>query len=632
MKLLLSLLLFLTVAIAGVYFTGIDETRKSSHSDMMQLGDFAYQEKRYEDAFDGYKNAAEQGLSSGQLRLSQLYMQGVGVKKDEQLSIFWLEKAAKQGLAEAEYEYATALEFGRGIAREEMEVVAPWYNKAAIHGHHDAVMKIVNIYLMGSGLEKDLHRALAWVLIAEERNIPEAQSLRQQIVNTITVQANNNDIQAQHMLAKMYLDGRGVPQNTVESLAWFRKAAQKGNIESQFYLGKTLTQSESWADALYWLNKAAQQNHTQAGYSLAALLYKTNLNHIPYQNAWRWLYHGSQMHDPKVLYNLATLLYTGQIGLPQTDFNYETWLAEASKSGITSAQNDYGVYLQLHEANAKKSIAWLRRAAQTDVKSQFNLGLIFARGEGITPNDDEAIRWWEQAEKNGSVRAKMMLGLFYNLGRGVGRSEKEAVSWYEKAAKLGDQDAIYNLALLYLQGKGIDRNDEKAAKYFSLLANQGDTEAQNTYASLFLEGIGVPYSPKQAVFWFEKAASSNAKAMFNLATLYRSGTGVSQNDQQALAWYTKAAELNFAPAQNAVGYMYAEGRGTSVDKYTAEIWFQKASDNGLSIALKNNDALQYRGSFSLIRIQTSNDIRSEVLTSKTINLSQWLETHQEPSL
>ena len=633
MQALLSLLFIASLTAAGLYFTGSNDTRDSSDSDMMQLGNFAYQEKRYEDAFNWYQNAANQGIVQAQFRLSQMYQTGEGTDKDETAATRWLFKAASQGLAQAEYEYAIALEFGRGIKRAQMKQVAVWYKKAAQGAHPEAMLKVAKLYFSGSGIDKDINQALTWALKAKNKHVTDSDTFVKKIVREVRELARQGDHSAQHMLALMYQRGLAVEKDTKLALTWLRKAATKGHADAQYDLGRTLAQTGS-QEALYWLKKVAKNGHTKAGYMAAALMAQQNsVNQKSQSDAWRWLYHGKQMAQPKVVYNLAIVLHQGQLGLPKTKFKYQTWLEQAARGGITASQNDYAVDLILHHKNAKKAILWLRKAAQTDVKSQFNLGLIYARGDGITPDDDAAVRWWKQAAKLDSPKAKMMLGLFYNLGRGVGRSEKEAVHWYEQAAKLGDNNASYNLGVLYYNGRGIDRDYKKAADYFHQLAKNGDTKAQNMYASLFLEGQGVKYSPKNAVRWFKKAASAgNIKAMFNLATEYRTGVGVKQDDKKALFWYKKAANMNFAPAQNAMGYMYAQGRGVKVDKDIAEVWFQKASDNGLSLAIQNTSALKQHGAFSLLRLQIDNSIRNDVLTDKTIDLSIWLETHHQAIL
>ncbi|MDQ7001864.1 MAG: tetratricopeptide repeat protein, partial [Ghiorsea sp.] len=535
--------------------------------------------------------------------------------------------------AQAEYEYAVALEFGRGVPQAPIKQVAIWYKKAAEHAYPKAMLKISKLYASGSGMDKDLDQALTWALKAAKKHVPDADSLVQYIIQDIQDRANQGDYAAQHMLALMYEQGRAVNPNVDLALAWLRKAATKHHSDAEYDLGRMLAETQV-DQALYWLQKAATKGHVKAGYMLAALMAQQGITNTKNTNeAWRWLYHGKQAKQAKVIYNLAVALHQGQLGLPQTKFHYQAWLEQAAQGGVNESQNDYAVDLILQHKNVKKAVFWLNKASISDVKAQFNLGLIYARGDMITPDDDAAIRWLKQAASHENASAKMMLGLFYNLGRGVGRSEKEAIYWYEQAAELGDHNASYNIGVLYYNGQGIDRDYNKAANYFKHLAQSGDTAAQNIYASLFSEGQGVKYSPKTAVQWFKKSASAGSiKAMFNLATQYRTGLGIQQSDKKSLFWYKKSAELNFAPAQNAMGYMYAQGRGIKVDKDKAEMWFQKASDNGLSLARQNINALKQHGIFSLLRLQVDNTIRSDALTRKNIDLSSWLEVHQQAVL
>ncbi len=601
---------------------------------MVQLGDFAYQEKRFEDAFTWYKNAANQGIAKGQMRLAQLYQHGEGTDQDLELAAEWMKKAAKQGVIQAQYEYAYMLEFGKGAIRKDPKEAASWYMKAAENDYPDAMLRAAMLFQDGTGVEHDHYKALLWAIKAESANITKATTLKQQIIKEITEKADEGDVESQFALARIYKDGTGVEINSIASTFWLRKAAQRGHKEAQYHLGNLLAETNNDKEAIEWLEKASQQGHAQAGYSLAALLSKEELTNHAHKDAWVWLYHGAQNDDPKTLYNLATTLKLGKLGLPKSDYNYPKWVGKAAKAGVVAAQNDIALYFKLHNNDTRNSVVWLRSAAMAaDAKAQFNLGLIYARGDGITPNDDHALHWWLEADKQGGTRTKVLLGLFHNLGRGVGRSEKQAAEWYRKAAEEGDDIATYNLAMLYYNGRGIDQNYELAAEYFGRLAHKGDPEAQNIYATLFLEGQGLKYSPEEASKWFQRAANAkNIYAMFNLATLYRGGTGVPQDDKKALYWYTKAANLNFAPAQNAVGYMYAQGRGTEVNKDTAEMWFQRASDNGLTIASQNAKALSKAEAFSLVRMRINTDIRDGILTDKEFDISDWLEPHMEAVL
>ncbi len=637
MRFFLTLLLIAALIGTGIYFSGSGINRISPDANMLQLGNFAYQEKRYEDAFNWYQHAAEQGLKEGQFRLSQLYQRGQGVEKDETQAVYWLSLAAQQGLAKAEYEYAILLEFGRGVQKPSPSIVAEWFKKSAQQGYPEAMLKLARLYETGIGVVKSNNEALIWALRAEKKGLVNAASFHQQLIKSTLDQANAEDTDAQYLMATLFQSGQGLTKNQDKALSWYQKAANLGHAQAQYALAKALVaskQADLLPQALHWFEQAAQQGHQQASTSSVALLARQdNVDLSQAQEAWRWLYHGMQNGDAKGQYNLATALNEHLLHLTTSDIDVASWLKNAALAGLTPAQNDYAVHLILVQHDTMQAIKWLHKAAVSNAHAQFNLGFIYARGDGVTPDDENAIRWWRLADKNGSARAKMMLGLFYDLGRGVGRSEKQAVTWYQKAAALGDVNALYNLAVLFYNGRGIDRDFTKAAKYLKMLAQTNNTDAQNMYGSLFLEGQGVAYAPKTAVSWFKRAAAAgHVKAMFNLATQYRRGDGIAQDDAQALQWYKKAADINFAPAQNALAYMYAEGRGTKTDQEAAYFWFQKASHQGLTIATANLTSLKNHGSFSLAGLQIDNQLQARVLTDKKINLSKWLEVHGQPIL
>ncbi|MDX8384343.1 MAG: tetratricopeptide repeat protein, partial [Ghiorsea sp.] len=461
MKLLLTLILIASLVGAGMYFSGPAVNRISPDADMLQLGSFAFQEKRYEDAFNWYQHAANQGLSKGQFKLSQLYQRGQGVEKDMAMAVHWMASSAKQGFAAAEYEYALMMEFGRGITKAKASEVAIWYQKAAEQNHPEAMLKVARLFHTGIGLPKSASQALAWAIRAEKRNAPDAVVFRQKITKDVADMAHAGDAQAQYMLATLYDEGRGVEKNKDDALAWFSKAAKQGHSEAQYALAKALVESgdeSKLAQALTWFEKAAKQGHEQAGSATVAILAMQGVTGKRAREAWRWMYYGMKMQDPKAYYNLASAMQSGMFGLQDVKVDAGDWLEAAAQAGISQAQNDYAIYLKLQHHDTQHAIQWLNKAATSDAKAQFNLGFIYARGDGVTPDDDSAVRWWGLAEKNGSTRAKMMLGLFYDLGRGVGRSEAKAVAWYQKAADLGDVNALFNLAVLYYNGRGIDRD------------------------------------------------------------------------------------------------------------------------------------------------------------------------------
>jgi hypothetical protein len=73
--------------------------------------------------------------------------------------------------------------------------------------------------------------------------------------------ADQGNIAAQIHLAELYRDGRGVPRDMEQAVAWYRKAADKGDAGAQGSLGLLYSVGmgvpQDYIEAYYWLCLAA---------------------------------------------------------------------------------------------------------------------------------------------------------------------------------------------------------------------------------------------------------------------------------------------------------------------------------------------------------------------------------------
>ena len=80
--------------------------------------------------------------------------------------------------------------------------------------------------------------------------------------------AEQGDAKAQFNLGVMYADGRGVKQDDVEAVKWFRKAAEQGDADAQFNLGVMYRNGQGVKqddfEAVKWYRKAAEQGDAKA--------------------------------------------------------------------------------------------------------------------------------------------------------------------------------------------------------------------------------------------------------------------------------------------------------------------------------------------------------------------------------
>jgi len=83
----------------------------------------------------------------------------------------------------------------------------------------------------------------------------------------MNVAASLGDDIAQFELARLYREGRGVPQNRAEMMKWLGRAAKQGHVEAQLELASALADGadRSYPDAYFWSLLAASQGGDEIG-------------------------------------------------------------------------------------------------------------------------------------------------------------------------------------------------------------------------------------------------------------------------------------------------------------------------------------------------------------------------------
>lgn len=196
------------------------------------------------------------------------------------------------------------------------------------------------------------------------------------------------------------------------------------------------------------------------------------------------------------------------------------------------------------KTKAETSVASNReRAERGDAEAQDNLGWSFYAGEGVSKDEDEAVKWFRKAAEQGNVRAQWHLGHVYRFGTGAGiKDVNEGLKWWHKAAEGGEARAQWVLGAIYS-------------------THEKEEDAYRT---------GLIKDDREAVKWLRKSAEQgNANGEIYLAGMFERGEGVPKDEEEAANWYRKAADQNIPEAQYDLGLLYAEGK---VGRMSAEVW------------------------------------------------------------
>ena len=182
-------------------------------------------------------------------------------------------------------------------------------------------------------------------------------------VDQLRLVADQGDARAQAELGARYEDGRGVVQDYVAAVSWFRRAAEQGYAPGQAALGFLYNTGRgvvrSDRVAVSWHRRAAEQGNARA------------------QN------------------NLGIVYRDGR-GISRDEREAVRWFRRAAEQGNGFAQNSLGDMYRDGRGVSRddeEAARWFRQAAEQGHDfAQTNLGFMYDRGRGVPQDDAEALK------------------------------------------------------------------------------------------------------------------------------------------------------------------------------------------------------------------------------------------------
>ena len=225
-------------------------------------------------------------------------------------------------------------------------------------------------------------------------------------------------------------------------------------------------------------------------------------------------------------------------------------------------------------------------ADQGNAEAQYNLGRMYAVGEGIAPDPAEAMRWYAMAAEQGHANAQNNLANLYESDRQF----EKAAHWYRRAADQGQAFAQASFGFAYSQGRGVPVDEVEAVKYYRMAAEQGYAGGQFNLGGMYAMGRGVMMDPLTAARWVRLAADQGLGIAENLiGEFYAKGFGVTADSAEAVRWFLRAAGKDLTYAQQNLAIHYATGNGVIEDPLRAFMWFAAAAGHGGLGAAENRD-------------------------------------------
>jgi len=280
------------------------------------------------------------------------------------------------------------------------------------------------------------------------------------------------------------------------------------------------------------------------------------------------------------------------------------WLGLSAVGGNLHAARTAAHYYQSH-GNIKEAARWLYRAGQLDdgeARQQFLDLFLSGKTNGIEGRDGAA---WatERALITGNPQIKLALGRAYELGQGIAPDEGEAVRWYRDAALDGNIEAMTRLGRLQLLAAARWRVPSKETdannRWTGPVLRPVDT--QQADLGLISTANAEKVDPEQLIFvrpgmtegeaWLRRAArlgSADAKVWAARSRL--DGVTLPMNPQLAMRWLLSAGCAGNMEALTVLARVNAlEHNGAPRDAVRAWVFWDVAVRLGDQMSANDRD-------------------------------------------
>lgn len=467
-----------------------------------------------------WQRRAEAGDARAQYQLYFRYSLGDGVKQDQETANRWLQQAAGNGDADAQYWLGERYYDGGSGFGKDRAAAFMWLEKAAAQGGRGEQSHVGWRYYSNG----DYDNARRWLQKAADQGDSTAKFYLKKIDG---LQHVKRPPAPNHSAAP--------PRDAVAATAELQRRAEAGDTGAQGLLPCYYAEPNgAWAE--YWRQCDADQGDATA---------QTRL--------------GRQYYD------------SGDITAARH------WLQQAADGGsfvvpdllmIQTGQCFKDIYPVFEAFDTLR-----QRAKAGDATAQYRLSLRHLAG--VHQNRREADYWLQQAAENGDLDAQYWLGQHYYHGsRGFPKDPKTAHQWLDKAAAAGGRDTRYQVGMTYFSS-----GEYTTARYWlQRAAAQNNPQAPSVLRAI--DALTAETTPPAAALR-QAAEAGSASAQYQLALRYRKGEGVTQNPTEADYWLRRAAEQEHEDAQIALALRYYDNlAGAKYHKTATMPWLEKAGTKG----------------------------------------------------
>ncbi|GEM_PF-849586 len=425
----------------------------------------------------------------------------------------------------------------------------------------EAMIELALRYYAGYQVDRNPAEAFKWMSAAAGLDEPEAMAL----------------------LSRMYAGGIGTEIDPVKSEEWFARAlaGKPHDVQLQEQYAQLIAEKDGDPEALLdFLKRCADAGHIPALTALkrpeAIKLYAQE----DYETAAGIFKNLAAAQDPVGMYFLARMYFLGLGGLPQDEIEAIDFYVKAAEGGSVGAQYELARLYESGtavEQDSERAAFWFEKAAANGhAGAQYKMAEIkFAEACLWQERTDthakreaaaaltKAVDLYRLAAAAGNSGAQYALGRLYASGEGVARNHEEAVRWYDSAAAQNHADAIFYLGLMHHAGFGVPRDPEQAAELYKKAFSAGSRGAAFYLGNLHRSGTLVEKNPRKGADIYRKKVLDGITAGDENSVLLRDiwvlraalEYGIIQfrrGDADAAQWISLAAGAGISGAREAL--------------------------------------------------------------------------------
>ncbi|MHC5352831.1 tetratricopeptide repeat protein [Myroides sp. LJL115] len=359
------------------------------------------------------------------VEMAHLYLDGIGVEKDQEKALELLKQAVDQ-----DYPYAA---FRLGVlyqnqslgyvdyekARYYLEIAAQYNSSEAVYllaclnfyEDQDNLNPQLAVQQFEQALEMGLFKASVDIALAYEQGYDSVEPNMDMAFKYMLIGAENGFDFAQYKIGYYLLYGYNEQEPDIEqAIFWLEKAIEQGNGYAMLTLGD------------YYLYGGQDQDYTKS------------FNY----------------------YHMAE----------QIDYISEG-IGVCYQFGIGCEKDEKLAFKYYEVASETQNLSAIQR-----------LGQAYYFGIGCEVDKQQAFHYLKLASDMGSHEAMDYIGLMLVKGDGCQSDPELGVSYLLQAAEVGYHTAQYELANCYLQGLGVEQSDEVALHWYGQAAENGNEDAQ----------------------------------------------------------------------------------------------------------------------------------------------------------